>query len=95
MLNKSHSLSRYKANSSKNKKKMFDAFWPWKLGSLSLAIDTRYKFSSITFTCFTSFSQLQFDLIGCMILMKEYVSLTAGAMKMGKRHFYSDNSNHC
>ena len=27
-----------------------------------------------------------------MILMKEYVSLTSAAMKMGKRHFYSDHS---
>ena len=28
-----------------------------------------------------------------MILMKEYVSLTTAAMKMGKTHFYSDHSN--
>ena len=25
-----------------------------------------------------------------MILMREYVSMTTAAMKMGKRHFYSD-----
>ena len=30
-----------------------------------------------------------------MILMKEYVSLEAVAMKMDKRHFYSDHSNSC
>ena len=52
------------------------------------------KFSSLIFICLT-FSQLQFGLIGCMILMKEYVSLTTAAMKMGKRHFYSDHSNGC
>ena len=34
-------------------------------------------------------------LIDCMILMKEYVSLTTAAMKMGKRDFYSDHSNGC
>ena len=28
-----------------------------------------------------------------MIFMKEYVSLMTPAMKMGKRHFYSDHSN--
>ena len=27
--------------------------------------------------------------------MKEYVSLTTAAMKMGKTHFYSDHSNSC
>ena len=32
MLNKSHLLRRYKANSGENKKKMFDAFWSWCLG---------------------------------------------------------------
>ena len=30
-----------------------------------------------------------------MILVKEYVSLATAAMKMGKRHFYSDHSNGC
>ena len=30
-----------------------------------------------------------------MILMKEYVSLTTVAMKIGERHFYSDQSNGC
>ena len=29
MLNKSHPLSIHKANSGKNKKKMFDTFLPW------------------------------------------------------------------
>ena len=53
------------------------------------------KFSSVTFICLTAFSQLQFGLIGCMILMKEYVSLTTAAMKMDKRHSYSDHSSGC
>ena len=71
------------------------------LGSLSLAIDIRYNFelcdkcSSTIFVCLTPFSQLLFGLIGCMILMKTYVSLTTAAMKMGKIHFYSDHSNGC
>ena len=38
---------------------------------------------------------VQFGLLDCMILMKEYVSLTTAAMKIGKRHFYSDHSNVC
>ena len=53
------------------------------------------KFSSVVFICLTPFSQLQFGLIGCMILMKEYVSLTTTAIKMVKRHFYSDYSHGC
>ena len=89
MLNKSHPLSRYKANSGKNKKNVW-CILTLMLGSLSLAIDTRYNFV-------TNFLQksLSVWLIGCMILMKEYVSLTTAAMKMGKRHFYSDHSNGC
>ena len=38
---------------------------------------------------------VQFGLLDCMILMKEYVSLTTAAMKIGKRHFHSDHSNGC
>ena len=53
------------------------------------------KFSSVIFIGLTPFSQLQFGLIGCMILMKEYVSLTTAAMKTGKRYFYSYHSNGC
>ena len=45
--------------------------------------------------CLTPFSQLWLGLIDCMILMKEYVSQTTAAMKMGKRDFYSDHSNGC
>ena len=30
-----------------------------------------------------------------MVLMKEYVSLTIAAIKMGERHFYSDHSYGC
>ena len=53
------------------------------------------KLSSVIFILLTHFSQLQFGLIGCMILMKEYVSLTTATMKRGERHFYSDHSNGC
>ena len=45
------------------------------------------KFSLVNFICLTPFSQLQFVLIGCMILMIEYVSLTTATMKMGKYIF--------
>ena len=51
------------------------------------------KFSSAIFICLAPFSQLLFGLIGCMFLMKEYVSVTTAAMKVGKIHFYSDHSN--
>ena len=53
------------------------------------------KSSSVIFVCLTPFSQLQFGLIGCMILIKKYISLTTAVMKMNKRHFYSDHSNGC
>ena len=43
----------------------------------------------------TPFSQLQFGLKGCMILMKEYVSLTTATMKMSQIHFFSDHNNGC
>ena len=45
------------------------------------------KFSSVVFIYLAPFSELQFVLIGRMILMKEYVSLTTAAMKIGKGHF--------
>ena len=41
--------------------------------------------------CLTPFSQLQLRLINCMILMKEYVSLTTAVMI----YFYSDHSKGC
>ena len=47
MLNKSHPLSRYKANSGKNKKNVW-CILTLMLGSLSLAIDTRYNFVTTT-----------------------------------------------
>ena len=54
------------------------------LGSLFSAIDTRYKFwdrfSSVILSVWLHF----LGLIDCMILMKEYVSLTTAAMKIGK-----------
>ena len=90
MLNKSHPLSRYKENSSKNKKKCLMHFDPdARVFVLSNwhKIQLCDKFSSVIFICLTPFSQLMFGLIGYMILMKEFVSLTTAAMKMGKRHF--------
>ena len=53
------------------------------------------KFSSVIFIFLIPFSQLQFGLIGCMILMKEYIFLTTATMKIGKIYFYSDHSNGC
>ena len=53
------------------------------------------KIFSVILIYLTQFSQLQLGLIGCMILMKEYISQTTAAMKMGKRNFYSDRSNGC
>ena len=66
--------------------------------SNSLKIQLCDKFSSVLFICLTEIqfdSQLQFGVINYLILMKEYVSLTPAAMKMGKRLFYSDHSNGC
>ena len=89
MLNKSHPLSRYKANSGKNKKDCLMHVSNWH------KIQLCDKFSWVIFICLTLFPKLQFGPIGCMILMKEYVSLTTDAMKMGKRHFYGDHSHGC
>ena len=44
MLNKSHPVSRNKANSGKNFKKCLMYFDPDAIGSFSLEIDTRYNF---------------------------------------------------
>ena len=98
MSSKSHPLSRYKKNSCKNKKRSLMHFDPdARVFVLSNwhKIQLCEKFSSVIFICLTPFSKIQFGPIGCMILMKEYVSLTTAAMKMGKRHFYSDHSNGC
>ena len=102
MLNKIisiHPVSRYKANSGKNKIKTYLMHFDPNARVFVLSnrdkIQLFDKFSSIIFICLTLFSKLQFGLIGSMILMKEYVSLTTAAMKMGKRYFYSDRSNGC
>ena len=52
------------------------------------------NFSSVIFICLTPFSYFlyMFGLIGYMILMKEDVSLTNVAMKMGKIDCYSDHT---
>ena len=98
MLNKSHPLSRYNANSGKNKKECLMHFDPnaraFVLSNWSKVQLLQQMFFS-NLICLTLFSQLQLGLIDCMISMKEYVSLTTAAMKMSKRHFYSDHSNGC
>ena len=58
-------------------------------------IQLLWQIFSSNLICLTPFSQLWLGLIDCMILMKEYVSLTAAAMKMGKIYFDSDQSNGC
>ena len=98
MLNKLHPLNRYKENSCKNKKKCLMHFDPdGRVFVLSNwhKIQLCDKFSLVICICLTPFSQLMFGLIGYMILMKECVSLTTAAMKMGKKHFYIDHSNCC
>ena len=97
VLNKSQSF-RYKVNSGKNKEKClmhYDLDARLFVPSNWHKIQLFDKFSSVIFICVTPFSQFQFRLIVCMILMKEYVSLTTAAVKMGKIHFYSDHSNGC
>ena len=44
MLNRSHPLSRYKANSGKNNKNKCLMHFDPQIGSFSLAINTKYKF---------------------------------------------------
>ena len=41
----------------------------------------------------TPFFQRYFGLINCIIVLKEFVSLTMVAMEMGKRHYFSYHSN--
>ena len=103
MLNKSHPLIHSADTADIRQivvkiKKIFDHLGPdarvFVLGNWH-KIQLCDKFSSVIFTCLTPFSQLLFGRIGCMILMKEYVSLTSAAMKMGKRHFWSDHRNGC
>ena len=87
MLNKSNKISRYKTNSGKNLKKClmhFDSDTRVFVLSNWHKIQVCGRFSSVIFICLTPFFQLQFELIGCMMLTKEYVSLTTAAMKMGK-----------
>ena len=80
---------------------IFNTFWPWCPDAMVFVLSNWHKlqlcdkFSSVICICLTPFSQLQFGLLDCMILMNEYVSLTTAAMKICKRHFYSDHSNGC
>ena len=98
MWNISHPLSRYKENSGKNKNNV-SCILTLVLGSSFLATDTRHnfcdKFSSVILSVSLHFLKLYLGLIDCIILMKKYVSMTTAAMKVGKRHFYSDQSNGC
>ena len=94
MLNKSYLLSRYKADSGKNEEKCLIHFDPDArvfMLSNEHKIQLCDKFFSVICIYLTPFSQLQFGLISCMILMKEYVSLATAIMKMGTVHFYSDH----
>ena len=50
------------------------------------------RFSSYLFN---SMFSIIIGLIGGMILMEEYVSLTTANLKLGKRHYYNDHSNGC
>ena len=68
MLNKSHPISRYKVNSGKNLENVW-CILTLMLGSLSLAINTRYNFVTNFFQ--QSLSDWLYFLIGWMILMKE------------------------
>ena len=58
-------------------------------GSLSLAIECKIllcdNFSSALFIYLAPFSE---GLIGCMILIKEFVSLITVAIEIGKRYFF-------
>ena len=96
MLNKFHPLSRCKANSGKDKQKClmhFDTEDRVFVFSNWHKIQLCDKFSTVIFNYLTPFCLLKFGLVNCMILMKEYVSLTIASMKMGKRHFYNAQSN--
>ena len=89
MLSKSHPFIRYKANSNKNFKKYLMHFHP---DARAFVLSNWHKmqlcdqFSSVIFICLAPFPQIKFGIIGCMIMMKEYLSLTTTAMKMGKKH---------
>ena len=82
MLKKSYLLSRYKTKGGKKKKKkMFDACWPWtRVFPLSHWTSTNTPlwqfFFSKLYLLDSIFTSYIFGLRGCMILMKEYVSLT-------------------
>ena len=91
MLNKSHPLSRYKAKSGENKK-IFGAF---DLDASVFVLSNWHKIQLLWQIFFSDLSQLWLGPIDCMILMKEYVSMTTAVMKMDKRDFYSDHSNGC
>ena len=97
-LNKSHPRSSYNANNDKNKKQCLMHFDPdSRIFVLSKwhKIQLCVKFSSVIFIYLTPFSQLKVGLIGCMILMKDYVCLPTAAMKMVKIYFYSDHNDSC
>ena len=78
------------ANSGKNEKKClmhFDLDARVVVLSNWQKIQLCGKFYSVIFICLTPFSQLGVGLIVCMILLKNYVSLTTAVMKMGKNIF--------
>ena len=87
MLKKSHPLRKYMTNDGKNEKKILlceDIICD------NLKILLCDNFPSALFISLTPISQGQFGVIGCMILMKEFVSLTTVAMEIRKRYFFNN-----
>ena len=82
ILNKSHPLKRYNANSGKNKKKSLMHFDPdarvFILSNWN-KIQLLWQIFFSNLLCLTPFSQLQLGLIDCVISIKEYVSLPSGS----------------
>ena len=93
-VNKSHPLSRYTTNGRKSFPQKNWYILTLLLGSLSSATENKIlpcdNFSSALFICLTPVFQGQFALIGCMVLMKEFLSLITVAMKIGKIHFFKN-----
>ena len=97
MLNRSHALSRYKTNGSKNKKKClihFDSDARVFVHNNWHKIQLYHKFFS-NLHLFDSFFSIIVWSNRLHVFDGFDVSVTTAAMKMGKRHFYSDHSNGC
>ena len=88
MLKKSHPLRKYMTNGGKNEKKYY---FVKILLCDNLKILLCDNFPSALFISLTPIFQGQFGVIGCMILMKEFVSLTTAAMEIRKRYFFNNH----